>query len=259
MGLMLNSVRQLKFRIYISIIACLVFGIAGCAPKQVPVNFDEINVDDILEQAKINQQGLESLRGVARVKAKSSFDDLVINQVTLLQLPLKFRLEALAAFGQSLAVLTSDGEQVVFRTSNDQVVFPDVRNFNLSNFYPGIPREIKSAQLIDLLMGKIPFGLWSEEYATELDKEKGKILVDFTNSNNSNTLLTVDPSSANIERAEIVLDGSNILTIDYANFTNFDRFVFPKAIYLNYQSYELSIKYGELNLNDKIDDSLFFQ
>ena len=259
MVLMLNSVRKLKSRIYISIIACFLLGIAGCAPKQVPVNFDEINVDKILEQAKINQQGIESLRGVARVKAKSSFDDLVINQVTLLQLPLKFRLEALAAFGQSLAVLTSDGEQVVFRTSSDQVVFPDVRNFNLSNFYPGIPREIKSSQLIDLLMGKIPFGLWSGDYTTELSNEKGKILLNYTNSNNTNTSLTVDPLTANIEMAEIVLDGSNILVIDYANFTNFERFVFPKAIYLTYLTYELSIKYGELNLNDNIDDSLFFQ
>ena len=43
------------------------------------------------------------------------------------------------------------------------------------------------------------------------------------------------------------------------NFTKLDNLVFPKAIDLKYQSYELSIKYGELNLNDQIDDSLFFQ
>ncbi len=241
------------------IIFTVVFMLAACAPKQVKVNYDEINVDEILLNVKSNQESLSSLRGVARVKASSSFDDLVINQVTLVELPLKFRLEALAAFGQSIAVLTSNGEKVIFKTSNDQVVFPDVENFNLSHFYPGIPRELKSPQLIDLLLGKIPFGFWTSDYNVNFNQEEGKIELDYINRNNTETLLIIDPASGNIERADVNLGNSNILTINYTNFAKLDNLVFPKAIYLKYLSYELSIKYGELNLNDKIDDSLFFQ
>ena len=244
-------------RLFLIFTVLLLF--AACAPKQVPVNYDEINIDEILLQVKSNQESIRSLRGVARVKAKSSYDDLVINQVTLLQLPLKFRLEALAAFGQSIAVLTSDGEKVIFKTSNDQVVFPDVENFNLSHFYPGIPRELKTPQLIDLLLGKIPFGLWIEDYSVNINKEKGKIEIYYINSNNTETRLSIDPLTGYLERADVDLGNSNILSIDYTNYIKLDNLVFPKAIYLKYLSYELSIKYGDLSLNDKIEDSLFFQ
>lgn len=259
MQLIHDLVQQFKPKLLISLFSAVLVLMTGCAPKQIPVNYDELNIEQILINVKTNQQGLESLRGIARVKARSSFDDLVINQVTLLQLPLKFRLEALAAFGQSLAVLTSDGSQVVFRTSNDQVVFPDVENFNLSNFYPGIPGELKSAQLIELLLGKIPFGLWPKKYKTELDKRQGKIIISYMNANNTETVLTVDPLTENIDRAEIVLDGENVLTIDYSNITMIDSLKFPKAINLSYLTYELSIKYGEINLNNKIEEGLFFE
>ena len=254
-GLALHS--NCKMRLFLIFTVLLLF--AACAPKQVPVNYDEINIDEILLQVKSNQETIKSLRGVARVKAKSSYDDLVINQVTLLQLPLKFRLEALAAFGQSIAVLTSDGEKVIFKTSNDQVVFQDVENFNLSHFYPGIPRELKTPQLIDLLLGKIPFGLWIEDYSVNINKEKGKIEIYYINSNNTETRLSIDPLTGYLERADVDLGNSNILSIDYTNYIKLDNLVFPKAIYLKYLSYELSIKYGDLSLNDKIEDSLFFQ
>ena len=62
-----------------------------------------------------------------------------------------------------------------------------------------------------------------------------------------------------LERADVDLGNSNILSIDYTNYIKLDNLVFPKAIYLKYLSYELSIKYGDLSLNDKIEDSLFFQ
>ncbi len=71
--------------------------------------------------------------------------------------------------------------------------------------------------------------------------------------------MIIDPLSGYIEHAEINLDESNILKIDYTNFTKLDNLVFPKSINLKYLSYELSIKYGEINLNDNIDYSLFFQ
>lgn len=256
---MLNLARNYIYPMRLTTIILFLIFFAGCVPKQVPINYDEIKVDEILQLIKTNQENLYSLRGVARVKAKSRYDDVVISQVTLLQLPLKFRLEALAAFGQSIAVLTSDGEKVIFRTSNDQVVFPDVRNFNLSIFYPGIPTELKTEQLMDLLIGKIPFGLWPENYNVGFDKEAQKMLVEYKNSNSLNTLLTIDPVSVNIEHAEINLDESNILKINYTNFTKLDNLVFPKNIDLKYLSYELSIKYSEIELNDNIDDSLFFQ
>lgn len=241
------------------IVTTILIIFAACVPKQAPIYYENINIPEIMRLAESQQDKIHSLRGMARVKAKSKYDDLVIKQVTLLKVPLKFRLEALALFGQSIAVVTSDGNQVIFKTSHDQVVFPDVRNFNLSYFYPGIPTELKTEQIIDLLLGKVPFGLWSEEYDVSFDKSKQKLLVDYKNSNNTQTVLTLDPVSGYIEYADINLDGKNILKISYTNFTKLDNLIFPKTIYFKYLSYELSIKYSEINLNDKINDSLFFQ
>lgn len=241
------------------IITTILIIFASCVPKQAPIDYENINIPEIMRLAESQKDKIHSLRGMARVKAKSRYDDLVINQVTLLKVPLKFRLEALAAFGQSIAVVTSDGNKVIFKTSNDQVAFPDVRNFNLSYFYPGIPTELKTEQLIELLLGKVPFGLWTEEYDISFDKSKQKFLVEYKNSNNTQTVLTVDPVSGYIENADINLNGKEILTISYTNFTKLDNLIFPKTINFKYLSYELSIKYSELNLNDKIEDSLFFQ
>ena len=163
-----------------------------------------------------------------RSLCKSNFDDVAINQITVLELPLKFRLEALAVFGQSVAVVTSDGERVVFRTSSDEITFPDVRNFNLSYFYPGIPEELKTEQLIELLMGKVPFGLWDEDYDVVLDKERAKIAVEYINSGNTITVILIDPVTGNIESADIVLEGESLLTINYTNYQELDSYLFPK-------------------------------
>lgn len=233
--------------------------IAACAQKQVSVDYENINIQNILELARANHDEIRTLRGVARVKAKSSFDDVAINQVTLLELPLRFRLEALAVFGQSIAVLTSDGEKVIFRTSSDEITFQDVRNFNLSYFYPGIPEELKTEQLIDLLLGKVPFGLWEDEYDVSFDKDREKIVVEYANSDNKVTVLNIDPVSGNIESAKINLEDNNILYINYTNFQKSDNLVFPRNIKFNYISYELTVKYNDLTLNGKIEDSLFFQ
>ncbi|MGI9553347.1 MAG: DUF4292 domain-containing protein [Thermodesulfobacteriota bacterium] len=239
-------------------ILVLIFSIGSCAPKIAPVNFENLDVDNILEEIQRENSEINTLQGIARVRAKNNFDNVSIRQVTVVETPYMFRLEALAAFGQSLAVVTSNGQQVVFKTRGEEVVFDDVKQFNLTYFYPGIPDEIKTKELIDLLLGKVPFGLWGEDYEISFNDNKNLLVVKYINSNKSQTVLYLDPVKEHVKAADIVIDDENIMHIDYSEYKNFGNLKFPKKISLIYISNEIKISYEkDLILNKQIDAGLF--
>jgi len=241
-----------------SYIMLLFFLVSSCAPKITPIDYENLDVDRILENIKINYSELNTLQGIARVKAKNNFESLTIRQVTVLESPYMFRLEALAAFGQSLAVVTSNGQKVVFRTRNEEVVFEDVRKFNLTYFYPGIPSEIKTKELVNLLLGKVPFGLWESDYDLSADKEDNLLVVKYINSNNTQTVLYLDPVNEYVRAADVGIEGENVLHINYSDYNTVDSISFPKKITLSYRSDELKISYEkDLILNQEVDAGLF--
>ena len=238
----------------------LLISISSCAPKITPVDFDTVDVDKILEKIQKENNELSSLQGIARVRAKNNFDSLAIRQVTIVETPYLFRLEALAAFGQSLAVVTSNGDQVVFKTRKEEVVFEDVRKFNLTYFYPGIPSEIKTKELIDLLLGKVPFGLWGQDYDLSVNQNDNLLVVKYINSNNTQTVLYLDPVNEYIRAADIGIDEDSTLYIDYSDYRSIDNIRFPKNITLSYLSNDLKISYEkDLILNGQVDDGLFLK
>ena len=240
------------------LILILIYTAGSCAPKVTPIDYENLDVERILDNIQSRSNKLNSLQGIARVRAKNNFDNLSIRQVTILETPYMFRLEALAAFGQSLAVVTSNGEQVVFRTRGEEVVFEDVRKFNLTYFYPGVPSEIKTKELIDLLLGKIPFGLWESNYDLSVDKEENLLVVKYINSNNTQTVLYLDPVNEYVRAADIGIEDENILRINYSDYSKIDNVQFPKNISLSYQSNELKIRYEkDLILNKQVESGLF--
>ena len=247
-----------RFKYLIHIVILIAAG--SCAPKITPVDFETVDVDGILEKIENENREISTLQGIARVRAKNKFDSLSIRQVTILETPYMFRLEALAAFGQSLAVVTSNGEQVVFKTRGEEVVFQDVRKFNLTYFYPGIPPEIRTKELIDLLLGKVPFGLWIKDYELSFSESDNLLIVKYINSNNTNTVLYLDPVNEYVTAADIEIDNENILRIDYSNYKSIGDIRFPKNISLNYLSNELKISYEkDLLLNKQVDAGLFLE
>ena len=237
-----------------------VFILLSCAKKIEPVDFSLLDTDQIINDIEVYQDSVKSLRGMARVRAKSSFEDVTISQATLLDAPDRFRLEALAVFGQSIAVLVSNGEKVIFKTRNDQIKFEDATSFNLSYFYPGIPSDVKSSQLMDILFGRVPFGLWESGGEYEIGNNDNMLTISYINIKGRPAVLYVDPISLRLASAEIELDGGELLIITYSNYINQNDINFPRDIHLSYAKDELSIKYEKgLELNGKIDESLFFQ
>ena len=241
-------------------IVFLLLSLSSCNPRITSINYEDVDLDKILEEIQIENNKRRTLQGIARVRAKNNFDSLSVRQVTILEPPYMFRLEAMAAFGQTVAVVVSNGERVVYRTRDEQVVFEDVEKFKLAYFYPGIPSVIKTKELIDLLLGKVPFGLWGSDYDLSTNKEGSLLVAKYINSNGTQTVLYLDPVNKFIKAADIWVDGGNVLHIEYSDYTSIDNVRFPKKIALSYLSNELKIGYEkDLILNKQADTSLFLK
>ena len=231
--------------------------IVSCASKTLDLNVQNIDIRDILESIERSNSAFNRLEGLAKVKAIDPFESISFNQVTLLDHPDRFRLEALAVFGQTVAVVISDGQHVYFKTPRESIKFDDSRNFNLSYFYTNAPSELKTAELIDILLGKVPFGLWSDNNKVNIDFD-GKLSVSYINKNGTNTTLNIEPLRKRVISAEVGLDSKESLIISYLNHQDINGFNFPRTVKILYSRGELIINYDkDILLNSEIDSNLF--
>ena len=230
----------------------------SCATLQQDVVVRDISINDIAKSLEDRQQAVNSLKAMASVRIETPAETNSFSQATVVKAPDIFRLEILAAFGKTIGVLISDGDRVYLRTSRDQLVFEDSERFNLSYFYPGIPREITGSVLTDILLGKVPFGLWDSTYSVEIDDDTRLIKLSFTNSLNTKTGLLIDPVAKRVEKAVINLYNDRVVDIDYEDFGSGKLESFPKVIRISTDSYVLKLSYvSSLKLNPQIDSDLF--
>lgn len=240
------------------LLVCL--SLLSCATKNVDINVEKIDIRDILDSIKSAHDDITTLKGFARVKALNRSDSVNFNQATVLQSPNMFRLEALAIFGQTVAVVISDGEKVYFRTPKEKLTFEEAESFNLSYLYPEVPSDLTTPELINVMLGKVPFGLWNEDLTLDIDDGSEKrLLVVYKNLNSTKTVLKIDPLYKRVENAVVELSSGDTLTIYYGEYIEVGGYFFPKKIKLLYSSNELSIRYDDnVSLNSDIENSLFF-
>lgn len=239
---------------YLTLIVILV---VCCAPKIPQVSFKNVDTDSLLKKIQAGSDERVTLQGIARVTARNNFDKISVRQVTILGKNSSFHLETLAIFGQSIATLTSDGKQVVLLTRSGQTVFEENENVSLSYFYPSIPPVIKITELIDLLFGKVPFGLWSSDHRPAIEQENNALTATYVNSRGSETVLYINPESGQIRSADIQVGNGGLLHIEYSDYTDVTGVLFPKKIKLSYLSNELQINYEkDLILNKQTDIKL---
>lgn len=254
----LERFRFFIVRFYYVILVVILVG--SCAPNIQQANYKNIDTDKILQKVQADNNKRVTLQGIARVRVKNNFDNISIRQVTVLGQNSMFHLEALAIFGHSLATLTSDGKRIVLLTSDDQAVFEDIESVNLSYLYPGLPPMIKIKELIDILFGKVPFGLWNPDYNPTIGKENNALTATYINSRDSKTVLYIDPDNGQVMSADIEVRDNNLLHVEYSNYKSVNDVLFPKKIKLSYLSNELQINYEKnLILNKQTDIRLLFR
>ncbi len=229
----------------------------SCAPKIPQVSFKNVDTDGLLKKIQADSDKRVTLQGIARVTARNSFDRISVRQVTVLGKNSSFHLETLAIFGQSIAALTSDGKRAVLLTRSGQTVFEEAKNISLSYFYPGVPPVIKITELIDLLFGKVPFGLWSLDRRPSIEQKNNSLTATYVNSRGSETMLYINPESGQVTSADIQVGSGNTLHVEYSDYTEVTGMVFPRKIKLSYLSNEIQINYEkDLILNKQTDIKL---
>lgn len=218
----------------------------------------KIDTSGVMDSVKENQDSVETIKAVASVRIESIAENSSFRQATAVKSPDLFRIEILAVFGKTIGVLVSDGEKVYLRTARDSMVFENSEAFNLSYFYPGIPREITTDVLADILLGRVPFGLWVENYSVDIDRKSRLLRISYTNSLGTTSTLLIDPLETRVKKAFIDLKQEGKVEIDYNDFGLGGIETFPRVTEVRAGNYMLKLSYtGSVDINKKLDDTVF--
>lgn len=245
-------------KLFYPTVIILVVLMQSCAGMQQDINVRNISINEVLQTVETNQDSVKSLKGMASVRIESIAENSAFSQATVVKEPDIFRLEIIAAFGKTIGVLLSDGDKVYLRTSRDELVFEDAENFNLSYFYPGIPPEITSKVLTEILLGRVPFGLWHNTYDLEIDQDSRMLAITYSNSINTDTTVLLDPISKRVEKALINLYNDRVVDIDFMDFGFDGMEFFPKVIRISADKYMLKLSYvSSLDINPDLESDIF--
>ncbi len=182
-------------------------------------------------------------------------DKVSFKQVTIVQAPDKLRLEALAPLGSTELAVISNGQKVLLKFPKDDVLYNQIEAFNFSVFYPNIPVPINIYHLSNFALGRLPVGLYGDEYEIEVNEQDNELILSSTSSDN---MLWVDFKSLRITKASFLLENDEKVVVYYDDFIPLEQAYFPKEIELNMDDYSIYIKYDpDVEINENIRQSLF--
>ncbi len=138
-------------KIFLTILILLML---SCFPEKPIIKGHVINRDIILEWQKRNEF-LQNLKARTRIFISTPEGTKRFNALYIASLPLNFRVEVLTPFGQTIAGISSDGENIYALNVNDNLCFKSQLNERtLAKF---IPFDVLPGVLVDLLITRIPF------------------------------------------------------------------------------------------------------
>jgi len=235
--------------------------ILSCANRTVEIDLSTINLPIVLEKARKAEESVKSVKGLALVRIKSPERNLAFNQVTIAKEPNFLRLEALAPFGRTAAMIISDGATVYVITPDEQEAFDALREFDFSFFYPELPVRITVTGLVNLLLGRLPEMPEYDASQVQISKGSSNIILVFLDENGRQNSLWVNPFTYRVEKAKIALDDGTVATCRFKNFKEVANGVsFPTRVELKVKEFSISINYrDEVEVNRNIEENLFNQ
>ena len=231
----------------------------SCTSKVIDIHVQNLNVDEILEGILESQNEIHTIKGIARVVIQNDTESISLNQVTLVKYPDHLRVELRALFGASAGVLLSNSENVVLLFRGKRYEYLDPYQFSLSVLYPEIPYYLQIENLIDLLVGRVPFGLWTDGFEFNIDQDSRYLAFSYFNHLNTVTTLYVDSRNLRITNVKIGLKDGEEITINYNDFEKIDGVEFPRKIKLISSTSTLTITYTDtVKINTEIEDAVFY-
>ncbi len=135
-------------------IIILILLTSSCFYERPVIKPHEITKDIIPKWQKRNEV-LQNLKAQAKILISTPEGSKRFNALYLASLPLNFRVEVLTPFGQTIAGISSDGENIYALNVNDNLCFKSpLKEGTLAKF---IPFRILPDALVDLLITRIPF------------------------------------------------------------------------------------------------------
>lgn len=235
----------------------LLFFLGSCAERSYNLVIEEINLTQIVETIKKRNSDITSVKGLARVSMSSKNEKAFFDQVTIAQKSGLLRLEALAAFGTTVAQVISDEKKVYFTTRNEKLIFEDLEEFNFSYIYPDLPQDIKIINLVNVLLGSAPFSIWNDDFSVDFTGMNNEIKLNFKRDDNLTIVLNTEINV--IDKISYFTENREKVEISFDNFVYLNNNIyFPKNILIISGEYALGIKYNDdVIINEKLNISIF--
>lgn len=253
-----TEVKKLKLLI-IPIIFLTLF-LASCGAKNETTKIEDSNLSSILEKIELYESAVRSLKGLAKVKIKTPDNKISYTQVTIAQRPDLLRLEALNPFGKTVGFISSDGTNIFIISPSERGVYDSTTSFNLAYVYPGLNLKITATNLVNLILGRLPDGVYNLKSEPKMSADGDQIRLDFFSSISSEqNSLWVNSLNKRVEKAEFWLDQGARAIVSYEYFDNLvNGFYFPRKIDFTSEGLSISITYqSDVELNEDVDKSLF--
>lgn len=257
----MNSKRRNLYKFYSPLVFFLIVYLVSCAKPSIVVvdktiaEIGSLESSEVLSLLREQEEKIHSVSGLALARLKSPEQKVSFKQVTIVQAPNKLRLEALAPLGTTELAVISDGNKVLLKFPEKDVLYNQFEAFNFSVFYPNIPVPININHLSAFLLGQIPPSLYDDDYTVDID-EQGKVII--LTSKSSENRLWIDFDYFRIKKASFIFENSEKITVHYDEFKPLESVYFPREIELDMQRYSIYIKYDyDVDINTNIRQSLF--
>ncbi len=241
-----------------AIFVCLLL-LFSCAKRTVEIDLSRISLPEVLKKVRNGEESVESIKGLAYISIKSPDRKISFNQVTIAKEPNLLRLEALAPFGRTAALVISDGAKVYVITPKEQETFDSLHEFDFSFFYPELPVRIKVSSLVNLLLGRLPERPNYDGSQVQISKGSSNIILTLSDESGGQDTLWINPLNYRVEKAKIVIEKGVLATCRFKNFKDIGNGTsFPTQIELKLNDFSISIDYNDgVEVNRDIDQNLF--
>ena len=243
-----------------SIFAVFLVLASSCAPRVAEVDITGADAGNIIERVELFENGISSVKGLARVRIKTAADKVSYTQVTIAEKPNLLRLEALNPFGSTVGFISSDGTHIYIISSGERGVYDAGEEFDLSYVYPGLDIRITAESLVNLVMGRLPYRIYETTEKPAIEADSGMIKLTFRDvKSGAENMLWVNHENYRVEKAEFSLGNGERASLLYEYFGGLvDGHYFPRKIDFDTGMLSITIVYEQdVELNGGVDRALF--
>jgi len=234
--------------------------LSSCAKRVPELTLSKIEAEEVLNKVNQAQKGVRSVRGTATVRVTSPEGKTAFKQVTIAKEPDLLHLEARGVFGKSAALVVSDGLRTIVLSSEERAIYLNLEEIDLSYLiHPDFPLKITPADLANLLLGRLPKELYTDDIKVKFSKGSNQYIIQLTNGGGEETILWVNSRNYRTQGARIRLEGGEWATLRFSNFKEIEEGVnFPMLIGLQFDRFSVLLNYDEgVEVNKSIEESVF--